>query len=96
LKIKETDRIYALITELGKLGYVLTEPAEGELAWNGKRKTEEKNIVIETYHDHRMAMAFAPIALARPNVVIDSTDVVKKSYPNFWEQLKELGFEVKE
>ncbi|WP_461641047.1 3-phosphoshikimate 1-carboxyvinyltransferase [Labilibaculum euxinus] len=96
LKIKETDRIYALITELGKLGYVLTEPAEGELAWNGKRKTEEKNIVIETYHDHRMAMAFAPIALARPNVVIDSPDVVKKSYPNFWEQLKELGFEVKE
>ncbi|MUP39293.1 3-phosphoshikimate 1-carboxyvinyltransferase [Labilibaculum euxinus] len=96
LKIKETDRIYALITELGKLGYILTEPAEGELAWNGERKTEEENIVIETYHDHRMAMAFAPIALARPNVVIDSTDVVKKSYPNFWEQLKELGFEVKE
>ena len=96
LKIKETDRIYALITELGKLGYVLTEPAEGELAWNGERKTEEENIVIETYHDHRMAMAFAPIALARPNVVIDSPDVVKKSYPNFWEQLKELGFEVKE
>ncbi|WP_461631025.1 3-phosphoshikimate 1-carboxyvinyltransferase [Labilibaculum euxinus] len=96
LKIKETDRIYALITELGKLGYVLTEPAEGELAWNGERKTEEENIVIETYHDHRMAMAFAPIALAWPNVVIDSPDVVKKSYPNFWEQLKELGFEVKE
>ncbi|WP_461632641.1 3-phosphoshikimate 1-carboxyvinyltransferase [Labilibaculum euxinus] len=96
LKIKETDRIYALITELGKLGYILTEPAEGELAWNGERKTEEENIVIETYHDHRMAMAFAPIALARPNVVIDSPDVVKKSYPNFWEQLKELGFEVKE
>ncbi|MDM8160967.1 3-phosphoshikimate 1-carboxyvinyltransferase [Labilibaculum sp. K2S] len=96
LKIKETDRIFALITELGKLGYVLTEPAEGELAWNGERKTEEENIVIETYHDHRMAMAFAPIALILPNVVIDSPDVVKKSYPNFWEQLKELGFEVKE
>ncbi|MDQ1772221.1 3-phosphoshikimate 1-carboxyvinyltransferase [Labilibaculum sp. A4] len=96
LKIKETDRIYALITELGKLGYVLTEPAEGELAWNGERKTEEENIVIETYHDHRMAMAFAPIALVRPNIIIDSPGVVKKSYPNFWEQLKELGFEVKE
>ncbi|PKQ67176.1 3-phosphoshikimate 1-carboxyvinyltransferase [Labilibaculum manganireducens] len=96
LKIKETDRIFALITELGKLGYVLTEPAEGELAWNGERKAEEENIAIETYHDHRMALAFAPIALVRPNVVIDSPDVVKKSYPNFWEQLKELGFEVKE
>ncbi len=96
LKIKETDRIYALITELGKLGYVLNEPAEGELAWEGERKDEEENIVIKTYHDHRMAMAFSPIALVRPNVVIDSPDVVKKSYPNFWEQLKELGFEVKE
>ncbi|BAX80542.1 3-phosphoshikimate 1-carboxyvinyltransferase [Labilibaculum antarcticum] len=96
LKIKETDRIFALITELGKLGYVLNEPAEGELAWEGERKAEEENIVIDTYHDHRMALAFAPIALARPNVVIDSPDVVKKSYPNFWEQLKELGFDVKE
>ncbi|MBN2598848.1 3-phosphoshikimate 1-carboxyvinyltransferase [Labilibaculum sp.] len=96
LKIKETDRIFALITELGKLGYVLTEPADGELAWDGERKAKEENIVIETYHDHRMAMAFAPIALVRPDVIIDSPDVVKKSYPNFWEQLKELGFEVKE
>lgn len=96
LKIKETDRIYALITELGKLGYVLTEPADGELAWEGERKAEEENIVIETYHDHRMAMAFAPIALVRPEVVIDSPDVVKKSYPNFWEQLLQLGFYVKE
>lgn len=96
LKIKETNRIYALITELGKLGYVLYEPAEGELAWDGERKTEDENIVIETYHDHRMAMAFAPIALIRPTIVIDSPDVVRKSYPKFWEQLKQLQFEVKE
>ncbi|PCH70362.1 MAG: 3-phosphoshikimate 1-carboxyvinyltransferase [Bacteroidales bacterium] len=95
LKIKETDRIFALITELEKLGYVLTEPAEGELAWNGERKAEKENIVIETYHDHRMALAFAPIALVRPNIIIDSPEVVKKSYPNFWEQLEEVGFEVK-
>ena len=94
LKIKETDRIYALITELGKLGYVLYEPQEGELAWDGERKAEEENIVIETYHDHRMAMAFAPVAMSRPDVVIDSPDVVKKSYPNFWEQLKQLEFHV--
>jgi 3-phosphoshikimate 1-carboxyvinyltransferase len=96
LKIKETDRIFALITELGKLGYVLKEPAEGELAWEGERKAEEENIVIETYHDHRMALAFAPIALVRSNVMIDSPEVVNKSYPNFWDQLKELDFEVKE
>jgi 3-phosphoshikimate 1-carboxyvinyltransferase len=81
---------------LGKLGYVLKEPAEGELAWNGERKAEEENIVIKTYHDHRMALAFAPIALVRSNVMIDSPEVVNKSYPNFWDQLKELDFEVKE
>ncbi len=96
LKIKETNRIHALIVELGKLGYVLHEPAEGELAWNGERKTEDKKIVIETYHDHRMAMAFAPIAMLRPEIEIDSPDVVKKSYPNFWEQLKEVGFNIEE
>lgn len=95
LKIKETDRIFALITELGKLGYVLHEPAEGELAWNGEKKAEDEKIVIETYHDHRMALAFAPIALRRPDVVIDSPDVVNKSYPNYWEQLKQVGFDVK-
>ncbi len=96
LKIKETNRIYALIIELGKLGYVLHEPVEGELAWDGERGAEDKNIVIETYHDHRMAMAFAPIAMVRPEIEIDSPDVVKKSYPNFWEQLKEVGFKIEE
>jgi len=96
LKIKETDRIFALLTELGKLGYVLTEPAKGELVWDGERKQEAENIVIETYHDHRMAMAFAPVAMLRPNIVIDSPDVVKKSYPNFWEQLKQVGFTIEE
>ena len=96
LKIKETNRIYALIIEVGKLGYVLHEPVEGELAWDGERGAEDKNIVIETYHDHRMAMAFAPIAMVRPEIEIDSPDVVKKSYPNFWEQLKEVGFNIEE
>jgi len=96
LKIKETDRIYALITELGKLGYVLFEPQEGELAWDGERKEAVENIVIETYHDHRMAMAFAPVAMLRADIVIDSPDVVKKSYPNFWEQLKQLDFNLTE
>lgn len=94
LKIKETDRIFALITELAKLGYVLSEPAQGELAWNGERKQEDENVVIDTYHDHRMALAFAPVAMLRANVVIDTPDVVNKSYPNFWAQLKELGFTV--
>ncbi|WP_421920679.1 3-phosphoshikimate 1-carboxyvinyltransferase [Marinifilum sp.] len=96
LKIKETDRIFALIVELSKLGYVLYEPADGELAWDGDRKKEDANIVIETYHDHRMAMAFAPVAMLRNDVVINDPEVVNKSYPNFWKELKNLGFTVEE
>lgn len=96
LKIKETNRIAALIDELAKLGYVLYEPQEGELAWDGEMKAESDNIVIETYHDHRMAMAFAPIAMVRPEIQIADPMVVNKSYPYFWEQIKEIGFNIKE
>ena len=96
LKIKETNRIAALIDELAKLGYVLYEPKEGELAWDGEMKTESDDIVIETYHDHRMAMAFAPIAMMRPEIQIADPMVVNKSYPNFWEQIKEIGFNIEE
>jgi 3-phosphoshikimate 1-carboxyvinyltransferase len=86
LKIKETDRVAALITELGKCGFELTEPAENELAWNGIVKPTEQNISISTYDDHRMAMAFAPISLKLP-IKIEHPEVVSKSYPNFWEEL---------
>lgn len=96
LKIKETNRIAALTNELAKLGYVLYEPNEGELAWNGEMKAEDDNIIIKTYHDHRMAMAFAPIAMLRPEVKIADPMVVNKSYPNFWKQLKEVGFNIEE
>jgi 3-phosphoshikimate 1-carboxyvinyltransferase len=96
LKIKETDRIAALINELSKLGYVLYEPKEGELAWDGERKEVDEKVVIETYHDHRMALAFAPIVFTNTNVLIDDPMVVTKSYPKFWEQLKALGFTVEE
>lgn len=90
LKIKETDRIAALINELGKLGYVLTEPQEGQLAWSGERKEPQKTISIATYEDHRMAMAFAPVALTR-EITIEHPEVVSKSYPNFWEDLKKAA-----
>lgn len=96
LKIKETNRITALIDELAKLGYVLHEPKEGELAWDGEMKEVTEEIIINTYHDHRMAMAFAPIAMLRPEIKIDDPMVVNKSYPNFWEQLKEVGFHIEE
>ena len=96
LKIKETDRIYALIKELAKLGYILYEPKKGELAWDGDMEAESDHIIIETYHDHRMAMAFAPIEMLRPEIQIADPMVVNKSYPNFWEQLKEVGFKIEE
>jgi 3-phosphoshikimate 1-carboxyvinyltransferase len=63
LKIKETDRIAALMTELRKLGYVLRETAGRELQWKGERCVAELEPLIATYEDHRMAMAFAPAAL---------------------------------
>ena len=95
LKIKETDRIAALINELKKLGFVLFEPAEGQLAWNGEKsptklpKLEANTPSICTYEDHRMAMAFAPAALLTP-IEIEEPQVVSKSYPDFWNDLEKL------
>lgn len=86
LKIKETNRIEALITELGKLGYELTEPKEGSLAWNDNKKEVQNSVSISTYGDHRMAMAFAPIAMLH-SIEIKNIEVVKKSFPNFWEEI---------
>jgi 3-phosphoshikimate 1-carboxyvinyltransferase len=98
LKIKETDRISALQNELAKFGAKLTEPVAGELAWNGtielKRVTETP--LIETYHDHRMALAFAPMALAGKQIKINDPLVVTKSYPQFWNDLKNAGFKISE
>jgi 3-phosphoshikimate 1-carboxyvinyltransferase len=96
LKIKETDRIAALKNELLKFGAVLTEPENGELAWDAAIETSEpkKKITIQTYHDHRMALAFAPLALAGYSMEIGDPMVVTKSYPDFWNDLKAFGFEI--
>ncbi|MBN1925267.1 MAG: 3-phosphoshikimate 1-carboxyvinyltransferase [Prolixibacteraceae bacterium] len=96
LKIKETDRIAALIDELEKLGANLYEPQPGELAWDGQ--LDEILFFdpepINTYHDHRMALAFAPAAIATGNIRINDPKVVTKSYPGFWEDLKKVGIMV--
>lgn len=96
LKIKETDRIHALRVELGKMGAQLEEPAPGELAWDGRRDDSKFNQPdpIDTYHDHRMALALAPVALSNGRVVINDPGVVSKSYPGFWNDLRKAGFEV--
>ncbi|WP_293740704.1 3-phosphoshikimate 1-carboxyvinyltransferase [uncultured Parabacteroides sp.] len=95
LKIKETDRIEALKTELRKLGYLLTDSNDSILEWNGERCEPEAHPVIATYEDHRMAMAFAPAALVLPEgIEIADPQVVSKSYPHYWEDLKSAGFVV--
>lgn len=92
LKIKETDRILALKNELLKFGFELNEPESGVLAWNGSKKTiQNKTVSIATYNDHRMAMAFAPIATKMP-IRIENMEVVSKSYPTFWKDLCKAGF----
>lgn len=92
LKIKETDRIAALRTELKKLGYVIQEENDSVLLWNGERCEPGAIPVINTYEDHRMAMAFAPAALRLPQLVVDEPQVVSKSYPGYWEDLVKAGF----
>ncbi len=98
LKIKETNRIAALQNELGKFGALITEPAEGELAWDGiiKPETILENPTIETYHDHRMALSFAPFALTGNAILINDPMVITKSYPGFWNDLKSVGFKIEE
>ena len=92
LKIKETDRLEALKTELTKLGGVVVVTNE---TLHLKPSTHiNENIAINTYQDHRMAMAFAPLALKVP-IKINEAEVVSKSYPDFWEDLKKIGVLVK-
>ncbi len=91
LKIKETDRLEALKTEITKLGGDI-EVTNTSLHLKAQKTTLNRNVTIATYHDHRMAMAFAPLGLCVP-ILIEDAGVVSKSYPGFWEDLKTLGFE---
>ena len=94
LKIKETDRISALQKELRKLGYIIVDFDDSILEWNGEKCEPEKNPAIDTYEDHRMAMAFAPASLVLGKIIINEPQVVSKSYPNYWEDLKGAGFSI--
>lgn len=87
LRIKETDRVAALINELRKLGFVLRAEGTEHLVWDGTTCPPDVRPTIATYDDHRMAMAFAPAALCHEHLVIEHPEVVTKSYPEFWEHL---------
>jgi 3-phosphoshikimate 1-carboxyvinyltransferase len=92
LKIKETDRINALIAEARKLGFVFSTNDIDDLKWDGTKTETSESPVISTYHDHRMAMAFAPAALRQGKLIIENPEVVSKSYPRYWNDLQEAGF----
>ncbi|MEO6524007.1 MAG: 3-phosphoshikimate 1-carboxyvinyltransferase [Mucilaginibacter sp.] len=94
LKIKETDRIAALQNELAKIGVKLTEKGQVYKLDCSEKHIPEK-VMIHTYEDHRMAMAFAPLALVVPQIEIEDPMVVEKSYPAFWKDLEKSGFEIK-
>lgn len=94
LKIKETDRIEALKTEMLKLGYVIKDSNDSELWWDGERCEPAADMAIDTYEDHRMAMAFAPLSFKFPGLKINNPQVVSKSYPRFWNDLSSAGFTV--
>ena len=90
LKVKETDRIIALQSELKKLG-VQTSVTQETIQINSFKNSSKKPR-IRTYQDHRMAMSFAPLPLTYGELVIEDIAVVEKSYPKFWEDLKKVGF----
>ena len=90
LKIKETDRLLALKNELEKLGAIISVD---ETTLKLEKSTRiNSNISIETYQDHRMAMAFAPLAL-KTKLAINNAEVVSKSYPNYWKDIQKIGLE---
>jgi 3-phosphoshikimate 1-carboxyvinyltransferase len=92
LKIKETDRLVALKTELEKLGATIDITLD-TLRVNASDSIKSK-VAIDTYNDHRMAMAFAPLGL-KTELTINNADVVSKSYPQFWKDFSRIGFKLK-
>lgn len=96
LRIKETDRLEAVRTELRKLGYVVKVEGDDAISWHFETTAAESAPHTSTYHDHRMAMAFAPAAIRFPGLIIDDAQVVSKSYPLFWEHLRQAGFKIEE
>ncbi|MDR1408327.1 MAG: 3-phosphoshikimate 1-carboxyvinyltransferase [Tannerella sp.] len=97
LKIKETDRLKALVNELAKFGYKVQERDGCILTWDGSRCETPGAPVVATYEDHRMAMAFAPMAMrCAGGIRMADIEVVSKSYPGFWDDLRTAGFQLSE
>lgn len=99
LRIKETDRITALKNELNKLGAEIKIINDNSIELFPKPASTvptTQNLIINTYNDHRMAMAFSALAMQFDHIIIDQPEVVRKSYPDFWKDLKDVGFIIEE
>ena len=97
LRIKETDRIKALITELKKIGVSAIDLDIGNLLIPKiKKSIHPPSTFFKTYKDHRMAMCLTPLSMLFEKVEIENPEVVSKSYPGFWKDLKSVGFVIEE
>ncbi len=96
LRIKETDRIEAIRMELAKVGIQVVAGTDTIKIIPSANDIREASASIATYEDHRMAMAFAPLALMTKEIVIEEPEVVAKSYPDFWRDLEKMGFKIEE
>ncbi len=94
LKIKETDRLEAIAAELRKIGVMTEISGDNTIEWDGRRRPIMEMPVFETYGDHRMAMALAPVATYIPGITVRNIEVTAKSYPRFWNDLQKAGFEL--
>lgn len=95
LRVKESDRLQALVDELARCGWIL-EAGPDYLEWEGATKPIFELPVMNTHDDHRLAMAFAPISVFVPGIVIDGAEAVNKSYPGFWDDLRDAGFVIED
>lgn len=100
LRIKETDRLEALRRELLKTGISVDIHADIlkglTMSWDGSRRPIAASPEFDTYKDHRMAMAFAPVSVFIPGIIVRDVEVVAKSYPGYWDALREAGFILEE
>ena len=96
LRIKETDRIDALYRELLKVGVVLETEGDEAISWDGVRRPVSEIPAFDTYSDHRMALSLAPVAVFIPGIIINDAEVVTKSYPGYWDDLRKAGFNIED
>lgn len=94
LRIKETDRIEAMRRELLKIGVPVSVIGDDLMEWEGKRNPIFEMPNFDTYDDHRMAMALAAVSIFIPGIIINDAEVVSKSYPSFWDDMRAAGFTV--